>query len=500
MAADTQGDGTRCGKRGSRSASANIGPRWVPANRRGRVGGFGDKGHFARCAQRQRNRNGHYAIRPRAEGRTNCGTTSRNQRKTDYRPGRTPSAACDLPICLSCQRGRTPCLWDRPSRSVAKRGHLRRSHSSWYETCGLTGTAADQIRAGNQSQDREGAGSRRAADAPWPRRRGDRVKRRAFLTLFGGAAAGWPLAANAQQAAKLPTIGFLGSGTPTSQRTWVTAFVERLREFGWIEGRTITIVYRWAEGRPERFVEIAGEFVQLKVDVIFAVGTEAALAMKEATSVIPIVFPVAGDPVVTGLVGSLARPGGNVTGLSNQAIDLGRKRLEILREVLPGLSRLAIMANAAYAGGAPEMGEVRAATRKLGVELVPLEPRRTEEITPALESLKDRVEALYVVGDPLMNLNRMRINTFALAARLPTMYAQREYVESGGLMSYGPNYPDLNRRAADYVDKILRGTKPGDIPVKQPTKFDLVINLITAKALGIDVPPTLLARADEVIE
>jgi putative tryptophan/tyrosine transport system substrate-binding protein len=326
------------------------------------------------------------------------------------------------------------------------------------------------------------------------------VKRREFITLIGGAATAWPLAARAQQAGKLPTIGFLGSGTPTSQRTWVTAFVERLRELGWIEGRTITIVYRWAEGRPERFVEIAGEFVQLKVDVIFAVGTEAALAMKEATSVIPIVFPVAGDPVGTGLVGSLAHPGGNVTGLSNLAIDLGRKRLEILREVLPGLSRLAIMANAAYAGGAPEIDEVRAATRKLGVELVPLEPRRTEEITPALEPLKDRVEALYVVGDPLMNLNRMRINTFALAARLPTMYVQREYVESGGLMSYGTNYPDLNRRAADYVDKILRGAKPGDIPVEQPTKFDLVINLITAKAIGVAIPSMLLARADEVIE
>jgi len=326
------------------------------------------------------------------------------------------------------------------------------------------------------------------------------IRRREFMSLLGGAAAAWPLAARAQQAGKLPTIGFLGSGTPTSQRTWITAFVERLRELGWIEGRTITIVYRWAEGRPERFVEIAGEFVQLKVDVIFAVGTEAALGMKEATSVIPIVFPVAGDPVGTGLVGSLAHPGGNVTGLSNQAIDLGRKRLEILREVLPGLSRLAIMANAAYAGGAPEIDEVRAATRKLGVELVPLEPRRTEEITPALESLKDRVEALYVVGDPLMNLNRMRINTFALAARLPTMYVQREYVESGGLMSYGPNYPDLNRRAADYVDKILRGTKPGDIPVEQPTKFDLVINLITAKAIGVAIPSMLLARADEVIE
>jgi putative ABC transport system substrate-binding protein len=283
-------------------------------------------------------------------------------------------------------------------------------------------------------------------------------------------------------------------------RHWVAAFVQRLHQLNWIEGRTVTIEQRWAEGRPERFAEIAAEFVRLKVDVIFAMGTEAALAAKKATTVIPIVFPVASDPVGAGLVASLARPGGNLTGLSNQAIDLAAKRLEILREVLPGLDRLAIMANAGSPNALPEMDEVHAAVRALSLAVVLLPIRRAEDVAPAFETLKGGADALYVVGDPLVNTLRLRINTFALAARLPTMYVQREYVEAAGLMSYGPNYPDLNRRAADYVDKILRGMKPADLPVEQPIKFDLVINLITARALGLEVPPTLLARADEVIE
>jgi putative tryptophan/tyrosine transport system substrate-binding protein len=279
------------------------------------------------------------------------------------------------------------------------------------------------------------------------------MRRREFIAFLGGSVAAWPLAGRAQQPAKLPTIGFLGSGTPTSQRLWLAAFAQRLRELGWIEGRTVEIEYRWAEGFPERLAEIAGEFIRLKVDVILAAGTEATLAAKQATAVIPIVFPVAGDPVGSGLVASLTRPGGTVTGLSNQAVDLAAKRLEILREVLPRLRRLAILANAGFSAGALEFSEIHAAVRQLGFEVVPLEVRRTEEITAALESLKGGAEALYVVGDPLMNLNRMRINTFALAARLPTMFAQREYLEAGGLMSYGPNYPHLNRRAAEYVNR-----------------------------------------------
>jgi putative ABC transport system substrate-binding protein len=326
------------------------------------------------------------------------------------------------------------------------------------------------------------------------------MRRRKFITLLGGAAVAWPLTAGAQQTAKLPTIGYLGGGGPISQRAWVDAFAQRLRELGWVEGRNVAIEYRWGEGRPERYAEIAAEFVRLKVDVIFAGGTEAAVAAKQATSVIPIVFPTGGDPVGSGLVSSLSRQGGNVTSLSNQASDIPAKRLELLREVLPGLRRLAVMANADYSGGVTEREQIDTAARALGLELVPLPVRSMEDIAPALDGLKDGVEALYTTGDPLVNTHRLRIITFALVARLPTMFSQREYVAGGGLMSYGPNFPDLNRRAAGYVDKVLRGAKPDTLPVEQPTKFDLAINLITAKALGLTVPPTLLARADEVIE
>jgi ABC-type uncharacterized transport system substrate-binding protein len=324
------------------------------------------------------------------------------------------------------------------------------------------------------------------------------MKRREFITLLAGAAAvAWPLAARAQQPA-MPVIGFLGSATPSAWSHWVAAFVQRLRELGWIEGRTVAIEYRWAEGRDERATEIAAELVRLKVDVIVTGG--ATISAKQATSGIPIVFALAGDPVGSGLVASLARPGGNVTGLSVQATDLAGKRLEFLRELVPGLRRLAIMVNVGYPGTMLEMDEVQAAARTLGLEVAKLEIRRADDIASAFEALKGRTEALYVPAEPLVNSNRIRINTLALGARLPTMFGFREYVEAGGLMSYGPNIPHLFRRAADYVDKILRGAKPGELPVEQPTKFELVINLTTAKALGLTVPESFLLRADEVIE
>jgi ABC-type uncharacterized transport system substrate-binding protein len=325
------------------------------------------------------------------------------------------------------------------------------------------------------------------------------MKRRNFISMLGGAAFAWPLAARAQQAGKLPTIGFLGaSASIESQR--VAAFVQRLRELAWIDGRNLAIEYRWAEGRNERYAEAAAELVRLKVDVIVTVATPATLAAKQATTVIPIVFGAASDPVGTGLVESLARPGGNVTGLSNQISDTGGKKLEFLREVVPSLRRLAILANVGNPAVVLDMGEAQAAARKLGLEVTTSEIRRAEDITPAFDALKGRADALYVCTDPLVNTHRIRVNTLALAARLPTIHGLREYVEAGGLMSYGPNLPDLLRRAADYVDKILRGAKPSDIPVEQPTKFDFVINLTTAKALGLKIPESFLLRADAVIE
>jgi ABC-type uncharacterized transport system substrate-binding protein len=326
------------------------------------------------------------------------------------------------------------------------------------------------------------------------------MRRRSFITLVGGAAAAWPLAARAQQPTKPTTIGFLGAGTASAMSQWTAAFVQRLRELGWVEHRTIAIHYRWAEGRTERLAEIAAEFVRLKVDVIVTNSAAPVVAAKQATSVIPIVIASAADPVGTGLVAGLARPGGNVTGLSVQLTDLAGKRLELLREIVPGLRRLAIMVNPGASAAILEMDEAQAAAKMLGLDIAAFEIRRAEDIAPAFEALKGRAEALYVVADPLITSNRLRINILALGARLPTMHGFREYVEAGGLMSYGANFPDLFRRAADFVDKILRGTKPADIPVEQPTKFDLVINLTTAKALGVTIPESFLLRADEVIE
>jgi len=307
------------------------------------------------------------------------------------------------------------------------------------------------------------------------------------------------MSARAQQPGKLPTIGFLGAPTPSAWRSYVPAFVQRLNELGWTEGRTATIVYRWAEGRPERYTEIAAEFVRLKVDIIVSSGT-AVVAAKQVTSVIPIVFAVATDPLSSGLVANLARPGGNVTGLSSLTSDLFGKRIEILREAVPGLRRLAIMGNLGYPGTVQELNEVQAAARTLKLEVATLGIRRAEDIAPAFEAIKSGADALYVCTDSLAAANRVRIVVLALGARLPTIYGEQSHVEAGGLMSYGANVSELFRRAGDFVDKILRGAKPAGLPVEQPTKFDLVINLITAKALGLAVPPTLLARADKVIE
>ena len=326
-----------------------------------------------------------------------------------------------------------------------------------------------------------------------------RMRRREFISLLGGAATAWPLAAQGEQAAKLPTIGVLGVSTPSNWSEWTAAFVQRLRELGWTEGRTIAIEYRWAEGRGEQFTKIATEFVQLQVDVILTVGSAAAAA-QQATSTIPIVFAIAVDPVGNGMVASLARPGGNVTGLSTQTTELASKRLELLREVFPNLRRLAIIGNVGYPGSVLEIAEVQTLAGRFAMDLDVLEIRRAEDIAPAFGTLTARVQAIYVCPDALVNANHARINALALAARLPTIHPFRDYLAAGGLMSYGANNTDLFRRAGDFVDKILKGVRPADLPVEQPTKFELVFNLKTAKALGLEIPPMLLARADEVIE
>jgi len=324
------------------------------------------------------------------------------------------------------------------------------------------------------------------------------MRRRDFIAGIGAAAL--PLAARAQQAGKLPTIAVLVIGTPASHGPWVSALASRLLDLGWIEGRTVAIEYRWAEGRSERVAEIAAELDRLKPDVIVTGGTVNTLAVKQVTSVIPIVFAAAADPVNTGLVASLARPGGNVTGLSVQQPDVVGKRLELLREAVPAMRRLAIMANSGSPAALAEMHDARAVASKLRLAAETLEIKKPEDIAPAFDALKGRADALYVVGDPFVTLHQHRINVLALGARLPTSHANREAVQVAGLMSYGPNFADLYRRAGDYVDRILRGAKPAELPIEQPTKFDLIINVITAKALGMTVPPSLLARADEVIE
>jgi putative tryptophan/tyrosine transport system substrate-binding protein len=329
------------------------------------------------------------------------------------------------------------------------------------------------------------------------------LRRREFFRLLGGAAVAplvWPHAARAQQPGKSPTIGFLGATTPTIWSAFVGAFLQRLRELGWIDGRNIAIEYRWAEGRDDRYAAFAAEFVRRKVDVIVTAGTTATMAVKKATSTIPIVFASAGDPVRTGLVASLARPGGNVTGLSNLQTDLGGLRLELLREIVPALNRVAVLGNVDSPLITLEIEGVEAAAATLGLHALRLEVRKAEDIIPSIEAVKGDADALYVCSDPFVTTHRVRINTLAVSARLPTIHAFREHVAAGGLMSYGPNFPDLFRRSADYVDKILRGSKPADIPVEQPIKFDLVINTTTAKALGMIIPESFLLRANEVIE
>jgi putative ABC transport system substrate-binding protein len=327
------------------------------------------------------------------------------------------------------------------------------------------------------------------------------LRRRDFVTLLGGAAVAWPRAAHAQQPAKIPRIGFMGNSTAALEANLVGPFGERLRELGYEEGRNVAIEYRWAEGHYDRFPALVAELLAAKVDVIVTAGTPASLAVKKATSTVPLVMVAVGDPVGTGLVPSLAQPGGNITGLSSIAPDLEGKRMELLREVVPKLSHVAFFLNPLNPFHTVSMRQAHAAAQTLGIKLQALEVRASEDLDGAFATIvKEKPDALLILADRVFLHDRERMMDFATQHRLPSVNAYRELVEAGGLMSYGPSYEDMHRRAADYADKILKGAKAGDLPIEQPTKFTLIINLKAAKMLGLDVSPMLVARADEVIE
>jgi putative ABC transport system substrate-binding protein len=326
------------------------------------------------------------------------------------------------------------------------------------------------------------------------------MRRREFIAMLGGGAAAWPLVVRAQSD-RIPRIGFMGNSTAGLEANLLGAFLAGLREHGYEDGRTIAIEYRWAGGDYDRFPALIAELLAAKVEVIVTAGTPATLAVKRATTTVPLVMAAVGDPLSTGIVPSLARPGGNITGLSAIAPDLEGKRLELLREVAPKLAHVAFFLNPLNPLHLLSVQQARSAAEALKINLQTHEVRRSEDIDAAFAAIiKEKPDGLLILADRVFLHNRQRLMEFAAQQRLPNVNAYRELVEAGGLMSFGPNYEDMHRRAADYVDKILKGTKPGDLPVEQPTKFTLIINVKAATALRFDVPPSLLARADEVIE
>ena len=324
------------------------------------------------------------------------------------------------------------------------------------------------------------------------------MRRREFIAALG-AAATWSLAARAQE--KIPRVGFMGNSTAALEANLVGAFREGLRELGYEEGRNIGIEYRWADGQYERFPALVAELIAAKVDVIVTAGTPAALAVKKATATVPLVMVAVGDPVGTGLVPSLARPDGNLTGLSSVAPDLEGKRLELLREIVPSVSHIAVFFNSLNPFHVASMRQAQAAGKTLGIKVQQHDIRKSEDLDGAFAALrKERPDALLILADRVFLHNRQRMMDFTQEQRLPNVNAYKELVEAGGLISYGPSYEDMHKRAAIYVNKILKGAKPGNLPIEQPTKFTLVVNLKAAKALDISMPPAVLSRADEVIE
>jgi putative ABC transport system substrate-binding protein len=326
------------------------------------------------------------------------------------------------------------------------------------------------------------------------------MRRREFITLLGGAAAAWPLVARAQQAGKIYRIGFLWD-SPDAFLDALEAFRQGLRDLGYVEGRNIAIEYRWAEGKPERMRELAEELVRLKVDVIVAPSSIYTEAAKRATSTIPIIFVSHADPLGNRHVASLARPGGNITGLSLMMTETNVKGLELLKEAVPGISRVAVIFDPATPSHGPGLKAVKAAGPTLGLRIQSVPVRSATEYDSAFAAIvRERADAVLVLSTPLFIAGAKRLAELCLVNKLPSLFGPKHHVQEGGLMSYSPDRADLWRRGAIYVDKILRGIDPADLPVQQPTKFDFVINLKTAKLIGLTIPPTLLGRADEVIE
>jgi putative tryptophan/tyrosine transport system substrate-binding protein len=327
------------------------------------------------------------------------------------------------------------------------------------------------------------------------------MQRREFITLLGGAVVVWPLAARAQQAGKTYRIGILETTSPALNARNLAALRQGLQELGYVEGQNLIIEYRSANGRIERFPELAAELVRLKVDVIVTRGTPAVQAAKNATATIPVVMAASGDPLGTGVVAGLPRPGKNVTGLSAFTIELLGKQVELLREVVPGIKRIAFLHNLENPVARTQWEAIKIANRSLSIEPLLLDVRRPEDLARAFDlAVAEHADALVVGNDTVTHANRSQVVELAAKHRLPAVYLAREIVDAGGLMTYGVSYPDLYHRAATFVDKILKGTKPADLPVEQPTKFELVFNLKTAKAIGLTIPESLLLRADEVIE
>src|SRR5262245_49075534 len=452
-----------------------------------------------RCPRRGRDRARSGCLRGQPQGwpdhhnkRADIGAS-----RADHHTCGSPPTAGDLLESLLRRQRRPHLVRPRSGRLVPPRGRLRRSHPQGREAGRSAGAGADQIRAGHQSQDRQGAWPRSAADAARPRRRGDRVSnRRDFITLLGAAAA-WPLAARAQQAA-MPVIGFLFSSAPTR---YLTAFRQGLREAGYVEGQNVAIEYRWAHDQHDRLPDLAADLVRRQVTVIAAHDTPSAIVAKAATTTIPIVYTGGADPVKLGLVASLNRPGGNVTGVTFVAAELGAKQLGLLHELQPGAVRVGVLVDPNYAPTQSFVSDVQAAASSIRKQIEVLEAPTGRDIDTAFASLAQKpIDALLVGPSPLLNNRRVQVVTLAAYHRVPAIYSWREAAEVGGLMSYGTSITDANRQAGVYAGRILKGEKPADLPVMQSIKFEFVINLNTARAFGLGLSPGLLAIPDEVIE